>query len=65
MILRTQSITMAKILDNVVFLADVFGNQEERDIPKIPVLEMAKCFDLTPLSVSTESRRPADWPLWK
>ena len=65
MVLRTQNITTGKILENVMFLAEVFGDQKEQDIPKIPVLEMAKCFDLAPVSASTETRRPADWPLWK
>ena len=35
-----------KIFDNILFLAEVFGDQAERDIPKLSVLEMAQCFDL-------------------
>jgi hypothetical protein len=54
-----------KILDNVVFLAEVFGDREDRDIPKIPVLEMARCFDLEPPRAPTSRRRSPDWPLWK
>ena len=57
--------TTGKILDNVVFLAEVFGDREDQDIPKIPVLEMAKCFDLTPPREPPLRRRPPDWPLWK
>ena len=57
--------TTGKILDNVVFLAEVFGDRADRDIPKIPVLEMAKCFELAPPREPTLRRRPPDWPLWK
>jgi hypothetical protein len=54
-----------KILDNVLFLAEVFGDRADQDIPKIPVLEMARCFDLAPPRVRAVRRRARDWPLWK
>ena len=55
-----------KIFDNILFLAEVFGDQAERDIPKLPVLEMAQCFDLEVSSPSRASRRRSKaWPLWK
>jgi len=57
--------TTGKILNNVVFLAEVFGDRADQDIPKIPVLEMAKCFDLAPPRKPKIRRRPPDWPLWK
>ena len=62
-VVRQKTMT-GKILDNVVFLAEVFGDREDKDIPKIPVLEMAKCFDLAPPAPIIR-RRPRDWPLWK
>src|SRR5215472_8072727 len=40
--------SIRKILDNILFLEEVFGDQADRDIPKLPVLEMARCFDLQP-----------------
>jgi len=61
---RQRSMT-GKILDNVVFLAEVFGDRDDQDIPKIPVLEMAKCFELEPPREPTVRRRSQDWPLWK
>jgi hypothetical protein len=62
---REKSMT-GKILDNILFLADVFGEQEDRDIPKLPVLEMAKCFDLEAPRISRANRRRSKaWPLWK
>lgn len=55
-----------KIFDNIVFLAEVFGEQVEKDIPKLPVLEMARCFDLEVPRVSRASRpRRKSWPLWE
>jgi hypothetical protein len=62
---REKSMT-GKILDNILFLAEVFGDQADRDIPKLPVLEMAKCFDLEVPRISRVSRRRTKaWPLWK
>jgi hypothetical protein len=56
----------AKIFENIIFLADVFGEMTDQDIPKIPVLEMAQCFDLHPSrSDHRYRRRRRDWPLWK
>jgi hypothetical protein len=55
-----------RIFDNILFLAEVFGDQAERDIPKLPVLEMAQCFDLEVSSPSRASRRRSKaWLLWK
>jgi hypothetical protein len=54
-----------KIFDNILFLAEVFGEQAEKDIPKLPVLEMARCFDLEVPRVSRASRRRRkSWTLW-
>ena len=62
---RAKSAT-GKIFDNILFLAEVFGDQPERDIPKLPVLEMAQCFDLAISSPSRASRcRSKAWRLWK
>jgi hypothetical protein len=55
-----------KIFDNIVFLAEVFGDKPETDIPKLPVLEMAQCFDLE-ISGPVRAPRPRSkaWLLWK
>jgi hypothetical protein len=62
---REKSMT-GKILDNIIFLSEVFGEQADRDILKLPVLEMAKCFDLEAPRIS-RARRPRSraWRLWK
>jgi hypothetical protein len=38
--------TAQKIFDNIIFLEDVFGDREDEEIPDIPVLELAKSFEL-------------------
>jgi hypothetical protein len=55
-----------KIFDNILFLEEVFGEQADGDIPKLPVLEMARCFDLEVPRISRASRQHNKaWPLWK
>ena len=65
--MSTREKTMTgKILDNIIFLSEVFGEQADRDIPKLPVLEMAKCFDLEAPRIRPASRhRSRTWRLWK
>jgi hypothetical protein len=36
-----------RIFDNIIFLGDIFGDRDEWEIPDIPVLELAKSFELT------------------
>ena len=58
--------TAGKIFDNIMFLAEVFGDQAEENIPKLPVLEMAQCFDLEVSGPSRAVRRRSKvWPLWE
>ena len=61
-----QESRLGKIFDNILFLEEVFGNQAEGDIPRLPVLEMARCFDLeAPRVTRVTRRRSKAWPLWK
>ena len=54
-----------KILENILFLAEVFGDQEDKNIPKIPVLEMAQCFELPHERRQRRMRsRHHGWRLW-
>ncbi len=54
-----------KIFDNIIFLADVFSDFPDKDLPPLPVLEMARCFELAPSYVIRANRhRRKDWPLW-
>ena len=54
-----------KIFENILFLEEIFGDQADSDIPKIPVLEMAQCFELPARQVKHKGRaRHVDWRLW-
>lgn len=56
----------AKIFENILFLEEVFADQPEGDIPALPVLEMAQCFDLEIAGPGRVGRRRSkSWPLWK
>ncbi len=49
-----------RIFDNILFLEEVFGDKPDADIPDVPVLELAKCFDLSPpktLGVKKETKK--------
>jgi hypothetical protein len=45
---RRHEKTMAgRIFENILFLEEVFGDKADADIPNVPVLELAKCFELS------------------
>lgn len=55
-----------KIFENILFLAEVFGDKADKDIPDIPVLELARCLELSqPQLKRPMMRRYKPWPLWK
>jgi hypothetical protein len=57
---REKSAT-GKIFDNILFLAEVFGDKSSGEIPNVPVLELACCFELKnadPKQVSRRRRKP-------
>ena len=58
--------TAGRIFENILFLEEVFGDRPDADIPDVPVLELAKCFELSQPKIVRASRgRHNDWPLWK
>ena len=62
---REKTLT-GKIFDNILFLEEVFGDRADTEIPNVPVLELARCFDLLrPRSERISGRRPKEWALWK
>jgi hypothetical protein len=61
---RSNTVT-EKIFENIVFLAEVFGDYPDKDIPDVPVLELAKCFELSHPRLRRRTRRHKPWPLWK
>ncbi len=46
MIVSREESGIRKILENVIFLADVFAEMTDEEIPDVPVLELAKSFEL-------------------
>jgi hypothetical protein len=58
--------TTEKIFENILFLAEVFGEEANRDIPNVPVLELARSFELSHPRVARRTRRHRkEWALWK
>ena len=53
---REKSAT-GKIFENILFLAEVFGDKSDGDIPDVPVLELARCFELKRDDPKQASRR--------
>ena len=63
--IKTDKTATERIFENIIFLADVFGDKLEKDIPVWPVLEMARCFELAQPDIAHASRlRRKDWQLW-
>jgi hypothetical protein len=62
---RHEKTTAGKIFENILFLEEVFGDKPDADIPDVPVLELAKCFELShPRLLRTTRGRQKRWPLW-
>jgi hypothetical protein len=63
---RHEKTTAGRIFENILFLEEVFGEKPDADIPDVPVLELAKCFELShPRLLRVTTRRQKRWPLWK
>ena len=63
---RHEKTTAGRIFENILFLEEVFGDKADADIPDVPVLELAKCFELSqPRTLRTTRGRQKSWPLWK
>ena len=66
---RHEKTITGRIFENILFLEEVFGDKADAEIPDVPVLELAKCFELSQPShprvlPATRGRRKS-WPLWK
>jgi hypothetical protein len=63
---RHEKTITGRIFENILFLEEVFGDKADADIPDVPVLELAKCFELShPSILRTNRERQKSWPLWK
>ena len=55
----------AKIFENILFLAEVFDDKSGRELPDVPVLELARCFELhAPVKRKRSRARSKVWSLW-
>lgn len=45
-----------KVFDNLIFIAEVFADREEEEIPDVPMLELARSFELRRFGRSNEAR---------
>jgi len=44
---RVEKTVADRIFENILFLEEVFGDKDDADIPDVPVLELAKCFEVS------------------
>jgi hypothetical protein len=47
--------TAAKVFDNLIFIAEVFADREAEEIPDVPLLELARSFDLRHFGVTPKA----------
>ena len=64
---RRHEKTMAgRIFENILFLEEVFGDKADADIPDVPLLELAKSFDLShPRTLCANRGRGKSFAAWK
>jgi hypothetical protein len=64
---RRHEKTMAgRIFENILLLEEVLGDNDDADIPDVPVLELVKCFELShPRTLRATRGRQKSWPVWK
>jgi len=61
---HTKTMT-TRIFENILFLEEVFGDKDAAEIPDVPILELAKCFELSrPRTLLAARGRQKAWPLW-
>ena len=54
-----------RIFENILFLEEVFGDKDAAEIPDVPILELAKSFELSqPRNLRVTKGRQKAWPLW-
>ena len=62
---HTKTMT-TRIFENILFLEEVFGDKDAAEIPDVPILELAKCFELShPRTLHASRERRKSWSLWK
>lgn len=56
---------LARTFENILFLAEVFTEESSSEIPNVPMLELARSFELSRPTLKRRSRRLSrPWALW-
>jgi len=49
--------TAAKVFDNLIFIAEVFADRKGEEIPDVPLLELARSFELRRFGARRETAK--------
>ncbi|HEY1268063.1 MAG TPA: hypothetical protein VGH16_12485 [Candidatus Binatia bacterium] len=52
--------TAARVFDNIIFIADVFADREDGEIPDVPLLDLARSFELSGSAQERRQRQEAN-----
>ena len=56
---------LARTFENIIFLAEVFTEKSDPEVPNVPILELARSFELSRPSMAHVGRRQRkSWVLW-
>jgi len=62
---RGKKTILARTLENILFLAEVFSEKTDYEVPDVPILELARNFELSHPRIARATRRPRkQWTLW-
>ena len=45
-----EAVMAVRVLDNIIFIAEIFADREDEEIPDVPMLELARSFELKKLA---------------
>ena len=63
---RKEKTMAAKTFENILFLAEVFSVKADQEVLNVPILELARSFELSHPRIARVSRRQRKrWALWK
>ena len=63
---RREKTILARTFENILFLAEVFSEAADREVPNVPILELARGCELSRPPVARVSRRQKKrWTLWE
>lgn len=45
-----EAVMAVRVFDNIIFIAEMFAGREDEEIPDVPILELARSFELKTLA---------------